>query len=102
MWCRAIRGAVLQCSTSWVGIRSCSMNTEKFRLPKRYEGHHENVWVEYAQLAAQCKPLNLGQGFPDFVPPAVVSQALAEVAVDPNALLQQYTRPFVSKIFNKS
>jgi kynurenine---oxoglutarate transaminase / cysteine-S-conjugate beta-lyase / glutamine---phenylpyruvate transaminase len=42
------------------------------------------------------KPLNLGQGFPDFAPPQHVTDALADVAKDSNVMLHQYTRGYVS------
>lgn len=42
------------------------------------------------------KPLNLGQGFPDFAPPKHVTDALADVAKGDNILLQQYTRGYVN------
>lgn len=51
--------------------------------------------VEYIQLALDYKPLNLGQGFPDFPPPSYVPEALAAVAKDENAMLHQYTRGYV-------
>nr|BBA45756.1 kynurenine oxoglutarate transaminase [Pachyrhynchus infernalis] len=65
---------------------------KKFRLPKRYEGSQPSVWVEYIQLALDYKPLNLGQGFPDYPPPQYVTDALIEVAS--NRGLHQYTRGF--------
>lgn len=40
------------------------------------------------------KPLNLGQGFPDYPPPEYVTDALMQVASDRN--LHQYTRSYVS------
>lgn len=46
-------------------------------------------------LAAQYKPLNLGQGFPDFAAPKYVTDALGQVAQSDNLLLHQYTRGFV-------
>lgn len=52
--------------------------------------------VEYIQLALQHKPLNLGQGFPDYYAPENVTNALAAIAKSDNPLLQQYTRGFVS------
>lgn len=52
--------------------------------------------VEYIQLALQYKPLNLGQGFPDYYAPENVTNALAAIAKSDNPLLQQYTRGFVS------
>lgn len=52
--------------------------------------------VEYIQLALEHKPLNLGQGFPDFAAPEYVTKALADIAKGENLLLHQYTRGFVS------
>lgn len=52
--------------------------------------------MEYIQLALQYKPLNLGQGFPDFHAPENVTKALAAVTTGENPLLNQYTRGFVS------
>ncbi|XP_044262023.1 kynurenine aminotransferase [Tribolium madens] len=66
----------------------------KFQLPARYAGSEKSVWVEYIQLAADYKPLNLGQGFPDYPPPKHVTDALADVAKSPNCLLHQYTRGY--------
>ena len=44
------------------------------------------------------KPLNLGQGFPDFAAPKHVTDALAEVAKSENILLHQYTRGYVTQL----
>lgn len=52
--------------------------------------------VEYIQLALKYKPLNLGQGFPDFHAPENVTKALAATTTSDNPLLNQYTRGFVS------
>lgn len=49
--------------------------------------------VEYVKLAADYKPLNLGQGFPDYAPPSYVTKALSDVA-NGNHLFNQYTRGF--------
>ena len=57
--------------------------------------------VEYIQLALEHKPLNLGQGFPDYPPPRYVTDTLAEVANSDNCLIHQYTRGFVI-VFNLS
>ena len=65
--------------------------------------------VEFIRLALEHKPVNLGQGFPDFAPPSYVTKALAESAVSNNVLLNQYTRGFghprlvniLSKFFSK-
>jgi hypothetical protein len=51
-------------------------------------------------LALDHKPLNLGQGFPDFAAPGHVTQALADAATSQNVLLNQYTRGFVSQLKN--
>ncbi|XP_060645763.1 kynurenine aminotransferase isoform X1 [Drosophila nasuta] len=65
---------------------------DKFDLPKRLQGSTPSVWNEYIALAMQYKPLNLGQGFPDDAAPDYVTNALADIAKDPNPLLHQYTR----------
>ncbi|KAJ8936809.1 hypothetical protein NQ314_012163 [Rhamnusium bicolor] len=66
----------------------------KFVLPKRYEGSEKSVWVEYIQLALEYKPLNLGQGFPDYPPPEYITNALSKVANGENYMVHQYTRGF--------
>lgn len=55
-----------------------------------------NFRVEYIQLALEQKPLNLGQGFPDFAAPDYVTKALENICKGDNVLLHQYTRGFVS------
>lgn len=50
--------------------------------------------VEYIQLALQYKPLNLGQGFPDYPQPKYITDGLAVAATSENCLLNQYTRGF--------
>lgn len=59
-----------------------------------------NFRVEYIQLALEHKPLNLGQGFPDFAAPEHVTKALADVATSDNVLIHQYTRGFVINAAN--
>uniref|UniRef100_A0ABD2WMN4 Aminotransferase class I/classII large domain-containing protein n=1 Tax=Trichogramma kaykai TaxID=54128 RepID=A0ABD2WMN4_9HYME len=66
----------------------------KFDLPDRFVGNDKSVWVEYIQLALQHKPVNLGQGFPNFHAPENVRKALANAALNENPLLNQYTRGF--------
>merc|ERR1719187_2718417 len=59
------------------------------------KGIEKSVWVEFIQLALEAKPLNLGQGFPDFAAPDTVRKALAEAcSSETNVLLNQYTRSF--------
>lgn len=61
----------------------------------RIKGEKESVWVEFAQLANDYKPLNLGQGFPDYnAPPPEVIKALANATQSENILLNQYSRGF--------
>ncbi|XP_011506035.1 PREDICTED: kynurenine--oxoglutarate transaminase 3 [Ceratosolen solmsi marchali] len=66
----------------------------KFDLPERLIGNDKSVWVEYIGLALKYKPLNLGQGFPDFHAPNTVRNALANATLGTNPLLNQYTRSF--------
>ncbi|XP_043242761.1 kynurenine aminotransferase-like isoform X1 [Amphibalanus amphitrite] len=73
---------------------SAAMADDKFSLPERYKGTEKNIWVEFIQLALEHKPLNLGQGFPDYGCPKHVTEGLAEVMHDPNLLLNQYTRGY--------
>ncbi|XP_043496022.1 kynurenine aminotransferase isoform X1 [Polistes fuscatus] len=90
-------------------IQSYSAVMSKFDLPSRFEGNDKSVWVEYIQLALKYKPLNLGQGFPDFHAPESITKALASTANSPNPLLQQYTRGFghprlinaIAKLYSK-
>lgn len=51
--------------------------------------------VEFTQLAADYKAVNLGQGFPDFSPPQFVQDAFCK-AVSGGPAMHQYTRAFVS------
>ncbi|XP_054156667.1 kynurenine aminotransferase-like isoform X2 [Oppia nitens] len=73
---------------------SSSMATQDIAAD-RIKGSQESVWVEFIQLAIDYKPLNLGQGFPDFAAPRHVCTALSEATLnDDNVLLNQYTRGF--------
>ena len=90
-------------------IRTYSAAMAKFDLPDRLKGNEKSVWVEYIQLALKYKPLNLGQGFPDFHAPENVTKALAATATSDNPLLNQYTRGFghprlvnvIAKLYSK-
>lgn len=68
--------------------------SHKFDLPDRYRGSQPSVWVEYIQLAADHKPLNLGQGFSDYPVPEFIRKALSDAANSENPLMNQYTRGF--------
>ncbi|KAJ8936107.1 hypothetical protein NQ318_022929 [Aromia moschata] len=98
------------CSRNITVIQNKMSDIEKkFCLPKRYEGSEKSVWVEYIQLALEYKPLNLGQGFPDYPAPKYVIDALSEVASGENYMIHQYTRGFghprlvaaLSKLYSK-
>uniref|UniRef100_A0A3B4XTZ0 Kynurenine aminotransferase 1 n=1 Tax=Seriola lalandi dorsalis TaxID=1841481 RepID=A0A3B4XTZ0_SERLL len=60
---------------------------------RRTDGVDKNVWVEFTQLAADYKPVNLGQGFPDFSPPPFIQEAFCK-AVSGGPTMHQYTRAF--------
>ncbi|KAK4293330.1 hypothetical protein Pmani_033965 [Petrolisthes manimaculis] len=79
-------------------------------VAEKTSGIEKSVWVEFIQLALEVKPLNLGQGFPDFAAPDTVRKALAKACTnDTNVLLNQYTRSFghprlvaaLSKLYSK-
>lgn len=59
----------------------------------RTHGVDKNVWVEFSQLAADYKTVNLGQGFPDFSPPKFVQDAFCK-AICGGPAMHQYTRAF--------
>ncbi|XP_008547419.1 kynurenine aminotransferase [Microplitis demolitor] len=75
-------------------IRNFSAVSSKFELPRRFRGNDKSVWVEYIDLGLKYKPLNLGQGYPDFFAPSHVTDALASATKSNDPLLNQYTRPF--------
>nr|XP_046146268.1 kynurenine--oxoglutarate transaminase 1 isoform X3 [Oncorhynchus gorbuscha] len=60
---------------------------------RRIEGIDKNTWVEFTQLAADYKVVNLGQGFPDFSPPSYIQEALCK-AVNGGCSMHQYTHAF--------
>ena len=51
-----------------------------------------SVWTEIVGLTIQYQAVNLGQGFPDYPPPASVKQALLDATN--NDFLHQYTRGY--------
>ncbi|XP_037775566.1 uncharacterized protein LOC119572532 [Penaeus monodon] len=87
-----------------------AMSTAPPPIASKTNGIEKSVWVEFIQLALEVKPLNLGQGFPDFAAPDTVRKALAQACTDEkNVLLNQYTRGFghprliaaLSKLYSK-
>lgn len=81
-------------SSRFLSTTICTMSSSKFDTAEKYKGLEKNVWVEFIDLAIKHKPLNLGQGFPDFAPPKHVTDALADVTKGDNILLHQYTRGY--------
>eukprot|EP00977_Amphora_coffeiformis_P014713 scaffold4201_cov178-Amphora_coffeaeformis.AAC.8 len=51
------------------------------------------VWTEFARLSQENKVVNLGQGFPDWLPPRFAVDSLVEAALDSAQSPHQYTRP---------
>ncbi|KAH1021879.1 hypothetical protein HUJ04_011363 [Dendroctonus ponderosae] len=69
--------------------RTCGRNLRKefpWTTASKPEKH-------FYRLAMEYKPLNLGQGFPDYPPPEYITDALMQVASDGN--LHQYTRGYM-------
>lgn len=52
------------------------MNHASSRASQRVQSFGETVFAKYTRLAQQHNAVNLGQGFPDFPPPAFVMDAL--------------------------
>ncbi|NXA34770.1 KAT1 transaminase, partial [Eudromia elegans] len=61
---------------------------------RRLEGVDQNIWLEFVKLAATHATVNLGQGFPDFPPPAFLREAFVRAVDGENHMLHQYTRAF--------
>ncbi|GMR31954.1 hypothetical protein PMAYCL1PPCAC_02149 [Pristionchus mayeri] len=62
---------------------------------KRVQSTTPSIWVEFTTLAAECKAVNLGQGFPDTPMPKFVAEKLKEVANQPERTdMHQYTRGY--------
>ncbi|KAI0235356.1 Kynurenine--oxoglutarate transaminase 3, partial [Lamellibrachia satsuma] len=71
-----------------------TMSSSKFQLSDRLKGTNKGFWVELTSLAVEHKALNLGMGFPDFLPSNGVMDALAQVVHGNNPALHQYTRSY--------
>ena len=50
------------------------------------------VWTEFSRLSQENKVVNLGQGFPDWLPPKFAIESLVEAAQDVANSPHQYTR----------
>jgi len=51
------------------------------------------VWTEFSRIAQENVVVNLGQGFPDWLPPQFAIDSLVEAAQDSVHSPHQYTRP---------
>lgn len=51
------------------------------------------VWSEFGRIAEEFDPVNLGQGFPDWLPPKFAVDSLVEAVLDSAQSPHQYTRP---------
>ncbi|XP_056647722.1 kynurenine aminotransferase-like [Diorhabda sublineata] len=99
---------ILKMSTKVASSNNSAID-KKFALPSRYGESKESVWTEYIQLAIDYKPLNLGQGFPDYPPPQYIMDALAKVSNQSDYMFHQYTRGFghprlvaaITKLYSK-
>ncbi|XP_072918732.1 kynurenine--oxoglutarate transaminase 3-like isoform X1 [Hemitrygon akajei] len=81
-------------SSSAVTFSTSTMTLFRHKNARRIEGLDKNVWVEFTKLAAEPGVVNLGQGFPDMLPPSHVREALADAVAGENFMLNQYTRGF--------
>lgn len=63
---------------------------------QRIKNEKESVWNEFIKLAIEEKPLNLGQGLPDYpeAAPDHLKQNLVKAVTGPNYMLNQYTRGY--------
>lgn len=73
-------------------VSQMASKKSKISVAKRLGELGKNVWVEFGAINAQYKPVNVGQGFPDYSPPEYLKQALASAATSENDLMNQYTR----------
>ncbi|CAO3592513.1 unnamed protein product [Absidia cylindrospora] len=67
------------------------MTTPRFAPAQRVASFEQDVWSIFTPLAAETKAINLGQGFMNFGPPAVVQEAAKE-AID-RVESNQYSHP---------
>ncbi|MFH4977001.1 hypothetical protein AB6A40_003710 [Gnathostoma spinigerum] len=62
---------------------------------RRVANMKPSVWTEFNQLAADCKAVNVGQGFPDIPIPPFVAEINKNIAANPQRTdWYQYTRGF--------
>lgn len=51
------------------------------------------IWTEFSRIGQENNPVNLGQGFPDWLPPEFAVESLTEAVNDVMNSPHQYTRP---------
>ncbi|CAH1989128.1 unnamed protein product [Acanthoscelides obtectus] len=66
------------------------MNEETIPRVNRVKIGDRNLWREYGLLVERFKPLDLGQGHPDFIP-NIAKEALLEVANSSDSSIHQYS-----------
>lgn len=72
--------------------RSDGRSDELPQPAQRIRNEPESVWVEFVELGLKNKPLNLGQGFPDFAAPQFLLESLRNASQQ--VAISQYTRSF--------
>ncbi|EFO21942.1 kynurenine-oxoglutarate transaminase [Loa loa] len=71
------------------------LSEQRQHFSERVANVKPSVWVEFTGLAAECKAVNIGQGFPDTPMPAFVARMLEDVAKHPERTdWHQYSRGF--------
>lgn len=73
-----------------------SMSSSNIVPSRRVKDEKESVWNEFIKLALEVKPINLGQGLPDYelATPAHIRKNLSKATAGENFMLNQYTRGF--------
>ena len=72
--------------------KSDAMGEAMERLGGQMGTSTPTVWTEFGKLSQQYEVANLGQGFPDWLPPKFAVDSLVEAALDVHASPHQYTR----------
>jgi len=88
--------STLSKSSIMKGDRAISNTAAAFQLSTRLNGLDKpTVWHEFSPLAVEHNAVNLGQGFPDWDPPAFAIEAMRK-SVDPasNRNANQYARSY--------
>ncbi|XP_065205530.1 kynurenine aminotransferase-like [Planococcus citri] len=65
---------------------------KKFTLPHSLQSSEYNVWVDFSIVAAQYKPVDLGQGCPNYLPGAFIVDTLTDVSESMDSAILHETR----------